>query len=145
MTGWLVDTNVLIDVIGADKEFGVRSLDALERCAMGGRLVINPIVYAEVGAFIDSREELDELLPETVFRRESIPWEAAYLAGVAFRRYRKRGGPRQRILADFLLGAHAAVAGLGLISRDEGHARYFNVTWLDPAAGTAGPGLTPSR
>lgn len=132
MTGWLVDTNVLIDVIGADPEFGVASRDALERCALDGTLVINPVIYGEVGAFMASRDELDALLPPAVFRRDDLPWEAAYLAGVAFARYRQRGGRRGRILADFLIGAHAAVAGLGLISRDAHHARHFNVEWLNP-------------
>jgi len=133
MTGWLVDTNVLIDVIGADAEFGERSRNTLERCAAEHQLVINPVVYAEVGAFMDSREELDALLPLATFRRDPIPWEAAYLAGVAFRRHRARSGRRTRILADFLIGAHAAVAGLGLISRDADHHRHFDLQWVNPA------------
>lgn len=135
MRQWLVDTNVLIDVIGADAEFGERSRDALARCAETGVLVINPVVYAEVSALVSSREEVDELLPLTLFRRDPIPWDAAFLAGRAYRRYRDRGGSRARILADFLIGAHAAVAGLGLISRDAGHVTAFEVEWLNPADG----------
>ena len=90
MDTYLVDTNVLLDVIGADAQFGPGSRDCLARCAGAGVLVINPVIYAEVGATIDTIEELDELLPKTLFRRDPLPWEAAYLAGRAFRYYRAR-------------------------------------------------------
>jgi len=132
--GWLVDTNVLLDVVGADPLHGEQSRSALARCAERGTLVINPLIYSEVGAFIETMEELDELLPETLFRRDPIPWEAAYLAGKAFRRYRMRRGKKNRMLADFLIGAHAAVAGLGLISRDRGYLSYFKLKLIDPSA-----------
>ena len=80
-----------------------------------------------------SREELEELLPAALFRRDAIPWEAAFLAGKAFERYRRRGGTKRRMLADFLIGAHAAVEGFGLISRDRGQARHFKLELVDPA------------
>jgi predicted nucleic acid-binding protein len=133
MSFWLVDTNVLIDVIGGDPVFGTRSRDALAECAERGVLVINPIIYSEMAAFVPEREELDELLPPTLFRRDPLPWAAAFLAGRAYRRYRDRGGKRERILADFLIGAHAAVEGLGLVSRDGRHAATFEIDWLNPA------------
>ncbi len=132
MKQWLVDTNVLLDVIGADPRFGPASRKQLAQCARDGVMVINPIVYAEVGAFVSSREELDELVPAALFRRDPIPWDAAFLAGKALERYRRRGGSRRRVLADFLIGAHAAAAGFGLISRDRGYARYFNVEVVEP-------------
>lgn len=133
MREWLVDTNVLLDVLGADAEFGAASRETLARCADAGVLVINPIVYSEVSVFIDSIEELDELLPPSVFRRDSIPWSASFLAGKAFLRYRRSGGRKRRILADFLIGAHAAVGGMGLISRDDGYSSYFDLRLLNPA------------
>ncbi|MBU2602849.1 MAG: type II toxin-antitoxin system VapC family toxin [Actinobacteria bacterium] len=132
MKEWLVDTHVILDVIGADPEFGELSRLALEETAEIGALVVNPLVFAEVGAFVDSIEELDALVPESLFRRDAIPWEAAFLAGRAFNAYRRAGGTRERILADFMIGAHAAVGGFGLISRDRGYGRYFQVEVLDP-------------
>ena len=132
MNTYLVDTNVLLDVIGADAQFGPGSRDCLARCASAGVLVINPVIYAEVGAVIETIDERDELLPKTLVRRDSLPWEAAYLAGRSFRHYRARGGPRSRVLADFLIGAHAATEGMTLISRDRGYAKHFQVTIEDP-------------
>ena len=132
MKNYLVDTNILLDVIGDDEQFGGYSKDCLVGRAIDGILVINPVIYAEVGAFIDSIEELDDLLPRNLFRRDPLPWDASYLAGRALRRYRARGGSRNRILGDFLIGAHAAVAGMTLITRDQGYAKYFNIPIIDP-------------
>ena len=133
MNGWLVDTNILLDIIGADARFGDRSRTVLEEQSESSVLVINPIVYAEVGALIESREELDELLPLGLFRRDPLPYAAAFLAGQALARYRRQGGNKKRMLADFLIGAHAAVADLGLITRDQGYARYFDIPIIDPS------------
>lgn len=135
MKHWLVDTNVLLDVLGADVEFGERSRAAMERCAAEGVLVLNPVIYAEVSVFIETIEELNELLPPSLFRRDAIPWAASFLAGKAYQRYRRRKGARKRMLADFLIGAHAAVERFSILSRDTGYARYFDVEILDPAAG----------
>lgn len=132
MNTYLVDTNILLDVIGADAQFGPTSKACLARCASAGVLVINPVIYAEVGAVIETIEELDELLLLSLFRRDPLPWEAAYLAGRAFRRYRERGGTRSRVLADFLIGAHAATKGMILITRDRGYATHFRVAIKDP-------------
>lgn len=132
-TEWLVDTNVLIDIIHEDPLFAEASTQALERCAENGILVINPIIYGEVGAICDSLEELDSLLSLDLFRRDPLIWEASFLAGQAFRRYRKNGGQKKRVLADFLIGAHASVAGFGLISRDTGYLKYFKLELLNPA------------
>lgn len=135
MTEWLVDTNVLIDVLHDDPVFAEASTKTLETCAEKGVLVINPIIYAEVGAICDSLEELNSLLPVTLFRRDELIWEASFLAGQAFRRYRKNKGQKKRVLADFLIGAHASVAGFGFISRDEGYKKYFKLELLNPADG----------
>lgn len=132
MKTYLVDTNVLLDVIGADAQFGPGSKACLAHCAGAGVLMINPVIYAEVGAVIETIEELDALLPPTLFRRDPLPWPAAYLAGRAFRHYRARGGSRSRVLADFLIGAHATTEGMTLITRDRGYATHFQVAIEDP-------------
>jgi len=132
-TEWLVDTNVLVDIISDDPQFAEASILALEKCSENGILVINPVIYGEVGAICDSLEELDSLLPVDVFRRDELMWEASFLAGQAFRRYRKNKGQKKRVLADFLIGAHASVAGFGLITRDNGYAKYFQLELLNPA------------
>lgn len=137
MDEWLIDTNVLIDVIGADPIYGERSLNALTHLSKTGVLIINPVIYAEIGALLDSIEEVDELLAPALFRREDLPWEACFLAGQSFRRYRNNQGRRKRMLADFLIGAHAAVAGFGLVSRDRGYNHYFNLKLIDPSQNPA--------
>ncbi len=126
MTGdTLVDANVLIDVATDDALWNDWSSAALTQAGQGGRLLINPIVYAEISIAFDRIEELDELLPETVFHREALPWEAAFLAGKAFRAYRRRGGARSLPLPDFYIGAHAAVRGYRLLTRDAARFRTY--------------------
>ncbi len=132
MKQWLVDTNVILDVLGADEKFGQVSRQALTYCAENGVLVINQVIFAEVGAWIDTLEELVALLPDGLFRRDSLPWEAAFLAGKAFTRYKRAGGEKKRMLADFLIGAHAAVKGFTLITRDSGIGKYFEIQVLNP-------------
>lgn len=124
----LVDACVLIDVATDDPEWGVWSAHALERAGQGGRLLIDPIVYAEVSVAFDRIEDVEALLPETVFHRENVPYEAAFLAGKAFLAYRRRGGARSRPLPDFLIGAHAAVRGYRLLTRDAARFRTYYPT-----------------
>jgi predicted nucleic acid-binding protein len=122
----LVDANVLIDIATDDPAWGRWSADALTRIGRGRRLVLNPIVYAEVSIAFDRIETLDTLLPVEIFHREDPPWEAAFLAGKAFLAYRRRGGTRTTPLPDFFIGAHAAVRGHALLTRDAGRfATYF--------------------
>ena len=130
---WLVDTNVIIDVLHADPVHGRTSLAALETLSVAGELTINPVIYAELAAFIEQKERLDQLVPADLFHREAIPDEAAFLAGRAFRRYKQPGGVKQRMLADFLIGAHATVQGYGLLTRDRGYRDYFQVDCYDPS------------
>jgi predicted nucleic acid-binding protein len=121
----LVDANVLLDVLTDDPVWGNRSARALELAADSGRLAINPIVYAEVSVGFAQIEEVDELLPEEVFERLELPWEAGFLAGKCFVRYRRAGGRRSSPLPDFYIGAHAAVAGLRLLTRDARRYRTY--------------------
>jgi predicted nucleic acid-binding protein len=120
----LVDSNVLLDVVIEDPRWLAWSSSALESASATASLVINPIVFAEVSVAFDRIEDVDEALSAPDFRREPLPYEAAFLAGKAFVRYRRRGGPRLSPLPDFFIGAHAAIAGYRLLTRDP--RRYRN-------------------
>ncbi len=122
----LVDSNVLIDIASDGDAWSLCSYEATERAAAGGaRLVINPLIYAEVSVAFRRIEDLDHLLPETVFSREPLPWNAAFLAGKAYLTYRRRGGTRTSLLPDFYIGAHAATAGYRLLTRDARRYRTY--------------------
>ena len=121
----LVDSNVLLDVLLDDPRWGPWSSATLERWADAYALVINPVIYSEVSIGFDRIEDLDAALPPDAFRRCPIPWEAAFLAGKCFARYRKGGGQRDAPLPDFFIGAHAAVAGMPLITRDARRYRTY--------------------
>ncbi|MES1244993.1 MAG: type II toxin-antitoxin system VapC family toxin [Acidobacteriota bacterium] len=125
MSGVLVDANVILDVATEDPLWSEWSATMLARCADSGLLIINPIIYAEVSVGFDRIEELDEVLPADAFRRDPLPWEAAFLAGKCFLAYRRRGGARRSPLPDFYIGAHAAVKGLPLLTRDPRRYRTY--------------------
>lgn len=125
MTAVIVDSNVLIDVMTDDPTWGDWSSHSLERAADEAMLVINALIYAEVSIGLDSIELLEEALPHDLYRREQLPFEAAFLAGKAFRRYRAAGGTRRSPLPDFYVGAHAAVAGHRLLTRDAARYRTY--------------------
>ena len=118
MNATLVDSNVLIDLFDEKSEWHDWSDAMLTRCAARGPLVINPIVFAEVSAGFESLEDVEAALPEAYLHREPLPWAAAFLAGRAFVQYRRRGGQTRAPLPDFYIGAHAAVAGHTLLTRD---------------------------
>ncbi len=126
MTDTLVDTNVLLDVAEEDTRWSAWSGRQIADAAVEGALVINQVVYAEMAAGFDSVEALDATLTPERYRREHVPFDAAFLAGVAFLSYRRRGGARSSPLPDFFIGAHAAVRGYRLLTRDRGYyAAYF--------------------
>ncbi len=118
MAGVLVDSNVLLDVLTEDPEWLEWSSSALARTAETEVLIINPLIYAEVSVRFDRIEELDAALPVSLFRRDGLPWEAGFLAGKCFRAYRRGGGTRRSPLPDFYVGAHAAIRGHILLTRD---------------------------
>ena len=125
MQGVLVDSNVILDIVTQDVEWLDWSASALEAAAGASPLVINPIVYAEVSVGFDRIEDLEAALPATYFERRALPWEAAFLAGKCFQRYRQRGGARRSPLPDFYIGAHAAVEGFSLLTRDARRYRIY--------------------
>jgi predicted nucleic acid-binding protein len=116
--GVLVDSNVLLDLASQDPRWSEWSARALAECADHAELVINPIIYAEVSIGYTAIEDLDQALPVELYRRELLPWEAGFLAGKCYLSYRRRGGQRSSPLPDFYIGAHAAVAGLAILTRD---------------------------
>lgn len=121
----LVDSNVLLDVMTEDPDWSEWSAETLARCAEESALAINPLIFAEVSIRFERIEELDDVLPEETFLRLPLPWEAGFLAGKAFLRYRRRRGARRSPLPDFYIGAHAAVAGLTLLTRDASRYRTY--------------------
>ncbi len=121
----LVDSNVILDVVTDDPDWAGRSRRALERAADEGGLAINPLVYAEVSVGYDRIEDLDEALPPETFARLPLPWEAGFLAGECFVRYRRAGGTRRSPLPDFYIGAHAALMGMTLLTRDPRRYRTY--------------------
>jgi predicted nucleic acid-binding protein len=121
----LVDSNVILDVATEDPRWGEWSAQALARAADRSILVINPIVFAEVAVGFDRVEDLEEALPPELYRRDPLPYEAAFLAGKSFLAYRRRGGRRAAPLPDFYIGAHAAVAGYQLLTRDASRYRTY--------------------
>jgi hypothetical protein len=125
MTAVLVDSNVLLDVMTEDARWLPWSAGSLERAADRYRLVINPIIYAEVSVRYSRIEDLEEALPKTMFDREAVPYEAAFLAGKSFAAYRQRRGEKRSPLPDFFIGAHAAVAGYRLMTRDVARYRTY--------------------
>jgi predicted nucleic acid-binding protein len=125
MSGMLVDSNVLIDVSAEDSAWHDWSARALRRCVDEGKALINPLVYAEVSVTFEALEDLDRFLPERLYAREPLPWEAAFMAGQAFIAYRRRGGVRTSPLPDFYIGAHALVQGYRLLTRDPRRYRTY--------------------
>lgn len=124
--GTLVDSNVLLDIFTEDPTWLEWSSRSLTDAAESGPLYVNPIVYAEVSVRFSRIEELEDALPSTEFRRSSLPWTAAFLAGKAFMAYRRNRGAASVPLPDFFIGAHAAVDDLALLTRDAGrYLTYF--------------------
>jgi predicted nucleic acid-binding protein len=122
----LVDSSVLLDIATEDPRWLEWSEEHLAIAANESILVINPIIYAEVSVNYDSVEELDYHLPPDRFKREPLPYNAGFLAGKAYVKYKKRGGKRTSPMPDFYIGAHAAVSDLRILTRDaQKYRQYF--------------------
>lgn len=120
----MVDANVLLDTLTGDPRWADWSATTLSALADRERVVINPIIFAEVSVGYSRIEDVDDALPPTL-DREPLPYEAAFVAGKAFRTYRRRGGERSSPLPDFFIGAHALVAGYRLLTRDARRYRTY--------------------
>lgn len=122
----LVDTNVLIDVVEDDPQWADWSIGQLRAQSRVHRLAINSIIYAELSLTFSTVEALDQAITELDLVMIELPRAALFLAGKAFVRYRRQGGKKGTVLADFFIGAHAAVTGYPLLTRDTGrYASYF--------------------
>jgi predicted nucleic acid-binding protein len=134
MRGTIVDSCVLLDVLTEDPDWFGWSSNALANAADSGLLVINSIIYAEVSIGFERIEDLQAALPEGFVTLRPISREAAFLAGKCFVKYRRRGGTRTTPLPDFLIGAHAAVENMPLVTRDAARfGSYFpSVTLIEP-------------
>jgi predicted nucleic acid-binding protein len=122
----LLDANVILDVWDRDPVWNEWSRDQLRKLSLIDELVINPIVYAEISARFATSFALDERLTELDAIVISIPRKAAFLAGKAYVQYRRQGGTKINVLADFFIGAHAAVLDCPLLTRDtRRYAAYF--------------------
>jgi predicted nucleic acid-binding protein len=121
----LVDTNVLLDLVTDDPKWAEWSIAQLEAASLHGPLLINDAVYAELAVRYNRIEDLDAFLDEAGLEIAPIPRAALFLAGRVFTKYRKSGGSRTGVLPDFFIGAHAAVNGLPLLTRDVGRYRTY--------------------
>jgi predicted nucleic acid-binding protein len=130
----LIDTDVLFDLITNDPVWADWSLRQIENQALRARLVINPVVYAELSVSFDRLEEVDAFLGGTGIDVDEMPRAALFLAGKAFQAYRARGGTKTGVQSDFFIGAHAVVEGIGLLTRDARRYRsYFpTITLITP-------------
>lgn len=130
----LVDTNVLLDLVMDDPVWADWSQTQLEIASAGNRLFINPVIYSELSIGFARIEELDRFVDEARLTMREIPRAALFLAGKAFLNYRKKRGKQTGVLPDFFIGAHAAIAGLPLLTRDRGrYGHYFpTVTLISP-------------
>lgn len=134
----LVDTNVLVDVLEDDPEWADWSIGQLRAQSKIHRLAINPVIYSELSLTFSTVEALDRAVDDLGLAVIEIPRPALFLAGKAFVRYRRQGGKKENVLADFFIGAHAAVSRYPILTRDtRRYASYFaNVTLIAPEART---------
>lgn len=121
----LVDTNVLVDVLQNDPQWAEWSISQMRAQSRLHALVINPIIYAEVSLSFSTLEALDEVVETLALEVREVPWPALFLAAKAYALYRRRGGSKQQVLPDFFIGAHAAVEGWPLLTRDAGRFKSY--------------------
>ena len=121
----LADSNVLLDIFGEDPAWSSWSKHALRDALAIGAVGINPLIYAEISVRFEDRASLDAGLEELMLERLNLPYEAAFVAGRAFRRYRRAGGVRSSPLPDFFVGAHAEVADFTVLTRDVSRFRTY--------------------
>lgn len=122
----MIDTNVLVDIAVRDPHWLAWSREKIAEAAARGALIINQIVFSEFSVRYENVETVEALLPPEEFVRESLPWLSSFAAGRAFGVYRRSGGAKERVVPDFLIGAHAYLRGYSLLTRDpKGYRAYF--------------------
>jgi len=121
----LVDTNVLLDVLQDDPAWANWSMRQLRAQAQVHELLVNPVIYAELSIAFDSVQALDEVIDQLQLTYQALPRPALFLAGRAFVKYRREGGNKANVLADFFIGAHAAVLDCGILTRDARRYRTY--------------------
>jgi hypothetical protein len=131
-----VDTGVLLDILGADPRFGRSSAEALRTCIAGGGVIACEVVWAETSASFAEAIAAEEALAKLRVDFSPIGATESIAAGEAWREYRQAGGTRERVIADFIIGAHAMARADRLLTRDRGfYSRYFEgLTIFDPTA-----------
>jgi predicted nucleic acid-binding protein len=129
-----VDTNVLLDIFASDAEFGRHSANALRRCIAEGSLIACDIVWAETGAWFSDEQAAENALARLRVEYSPLAADTALQAGRAWQKYRKAGGTRERVIADFLIGTHAATQADRLLTRDRGFYRshFAGLAIVDP-------------
>lgn len=134
----LVDTNVLVDVLENDPDWADWSIGQLRAQSKVHRLAINPVIYAELSLTFSTVEALDETIEALGLVLIELPRPALFLAGKAFMRYRRQGGTKSNVLGDFFIGAHAAISGHPVLTRNtRRYAAYFpGVTLIAPSVST---------
>jgi predicted nucleic acid-binding protein len=125
----LVDTNVILDLVTNDPGWSAWSIAQLEEAALKGPLCINDVAYAELSVRYDRIEDLEAMLDDAAIEVARTPREALFLAGKVFVQYRKSGGARTGVLPDFFIGAHAAVSGMPLLTRDSDALEPISRAW----------------
>jgi predicted nucleic acid-binding protein len=130
-----IDSSVIFDFVIRDSAFGRDSREALESAVSEGRVVACDVVWTEIVGFFPSAQVVRQMLAELRIEFSPLSAEAAFEAGRAWKAYRQRGGPRSRVIADFLIGAHALLQADRLLTRDRGFYRaYFkHLSILDPS------------
>ena len=123
--GTLVDSCILIDVLADDPQWADWSLAQLDALGMQGPLLINPIILAEISPRFETARDLETALAGLPLVRAALPWDAAFLAGQAFKIYRQSVGGKTSPMPDFYIGAHALVSGLQLLTRDAARYRSY--------------------
>ena len=119
------DSNVVLDALGRETSWRAWSSQYLKQCFSDGALVINQIVYAEIASELDQQSALDDVLSTLGIEQEQLPFQACFHAGHAHRAYRRQGGNRERVLPDFLIGAHASAKGYRILTRDAARYRTY--------------------
>lgn len=121
----LIDSNVLLDLATRNSEWYSWSAEQVERVSENSAIAINPLIYAEISVSYKHIKEVENAYPSDIFLRLPIPYEAAFLAGKAHRKYKMRGGSRTSTLPDFFIGAHAAISKLRVLTRDPRRFRQY--------------------